>query len=78
MKNIEELSIYGQKMLSMDHIVNLGFPISRNDFPVVDWELYRLWRSFVQEEMDERERLRQDENKLRSKAGQAQKPRERY
>lgn len=65
-------------MLEMDYVINLGFPIKREDFPMVQWELYRFWRSCIEEEIETTAVLRDQENHLRARAGQKLKPRDLY
>ncbi len=65
-------------MLEMDHLVNMGFPIFRDDFPMIQWELYRFWRSCVEEEIETRQQILEQENKNRAKVGQKLKARDLY
>lgn len=75
---VNELSVWGQKMVEMDHFMNLDFPISRDDFPMIDWQLYRVWKILIQDEVQIREQLRHDENESRRKAGLKPLPREMF
>lgn len=65
-------------MQEMDHIMHLGFPVSLDMFSMVDWELYKLWRDCIDEEIQIRDDMRRDENSMRSKAGQKPRAAERY
>jgi len=54
-------------MIHMDHVLNLGFPVNRNDFSLQDWEMNKLWNGYLADERDLRQRLTDERNRARRK-----------
>jgi len=56
-------------MMHMDHILNLGFPIEKNDFPLEDWEMHSMWKSYLSDERQFRQKSIDERNRGRKKLG---------